>query len=110
MRNDGRHLRFAADFPLRDAFVTAKSTVPNCSEKVAQKAAQYTAATGRIEGNEVESPSYANLLHAPENKEHEGSKRQEVALLRKLPKLPNRMERDSNPRYVSARRFSRPVP
>jgi len=100
----------AADFPLRDAFVTAESTAPNCSEKVAQKAAQYTAARGGFGGNGEESPSFMELVQFLTGKALSSTKGQEEAPCVNYLKCPNRMERDSNPRYVSARRFSRPVP
>ena len=89
---------------------TPEFTIPNSSKGVALKAAPTTAVRGGIEGNGEENPFFANTQHTLENKVQEGSQRQEVAPLRKLPKLPNRMERDSNPRYVAVRRFSRPVP
>ena len=90
--------------------LTLGFTVPNPSEGVAPKPAPHGAKRGGIRGNEVESPFLANAYNTLENKAHEGSKRQEMESCVNRPNSCNRMERDSNPRYVSARRFSRPVP
>jgi len=88
----------------------AENTDSNALQKVSQNPTQYTAVGGGIKGNGMESPVCANQHHALENKEHEGNEQQEEVSCVNCPKPRKRMERDSNPRYVSARRFSRPVP
>ena len=78
----------------------------NSPKGVAPKAAPTTAARGGIKGIRAENPFFANTQHVLENKAHEGSGRQEMAPLRKPPKLPKRRTRGSNPQPVTRQLIS----
>ena len=72
-----------------------ESIVPNDPRGVAQKAAQHTAVQGGFGDHGEETLSCINSHDTLENKVQEGSERQEMVSLCKLPKLSKRRTRDS---------------
>ena len=90
--------------------ITLETTVSNLPEGESPKAAPHLMARGGIEGHDGEMNQSYIFTQPLENKAHEGNKRHSEAHSVNCLNSCNRMERDSNPRYVSARRFSRPVP
>ena len=93
-----------------DQIAEACEQVKERKDQTTQKVAQYTAVLGGIGQNGAESPSFMELVQLLTGTALNDTKWQEKAPCVNYPKCPNRMEMDSNPRYVSARRFSRPVP
>ena len=58
--------------------LTPESIAPTSKTKASLNASLYTAVEGEFGCNREESPTSTNVQHALENKEQEGSKRQEV--------------------------------
>ena len=98
------------NFPTENEEVTLEYTVSNPQNEVAQKASHSTAERGEIGGYRAEMAFLTDSMQPLATTALSGDKRQKGEPCGTPSKPGQRMERDSNPRYVAVRRFSRPVP